>query len=968
MNELSKRLADLSPEKQALLVQALQNTGALNAFPLSFAQQRLWFLDQLVPGSPAYNLSSMLRLAGPLDCDALEAALQEIIRRHEVLRTTFLVVGGQPIQVAQPQLSVGLATVDLRQVPADAQDDAIQALAQQEARRSFHLAAGPLLRATLLRLAPERHALLLTAHHTVADGWSLAVFWRELAELYAAARHGRPSQLPELTTQYADYARWQRQWLQGQQLDALMSYWRAQLDGAPALLALPTDHARTAQHLDDGAQHALRVPGGLAAALDTLSRRAGATLFMTLLAAFQVLLARYSGQDDIVVGTPVAGRTRAETEALIGCFVNTLALRTDLSDDPTFYELLQRVRGVCLDAYAHQDLPFELLVEALRPERDLGYAPLAQVMLAFQNTPPPALELDGLALHLSNIDAGTAKFDLTLDLSQGADGLDGYLEYRTDLFDAATIARMAGHFLTLLESITTYPNLRVSALPLLTAAEQRQQLIDWNATEAAYPRGLRLHQLFEAQAAQTPDSVAVVFEDQQLTYGELNRRANQLAHHLRRLGVGLDTRVGIHLERSPALVVALLATLKAGGAYLPLAPDYPTERLAWMLDDAQVALLLTTTARGEGVKGRKGEGERPFHPFTPSPLHPFTPSMVDLVSDWPTIAQQPAENPACVVAAEDLAYIIYTSGSTGRPKGVMVPHRAIVNHLCWMQATFPLMADDRVVQNTSFSFDVSVWEFFGPLAWGAQLVLPRPDDHHDSTALVETIRERQVTILQLVPALLAVLLDTPGFSGCASLRHVFCGGEALPFELQEQFLTLLGARLHHMYGPTETAIDAISWSCERGGQRRPLPIGHPIANTQAYVLDAHMQPAPIGVPGELYIGGAGLARGYLNRPELTAERFVPCPWSVVSGQLQRTTDPSTSLRASNGQRTTDNRLYRTGDLCRYRVDGAIEYLGRLDHQVKLRGFRIELGEIEAVFGPASADAGSSSALAGGSTW
>ncbi len=972
-----------------------------------------------MPDSPAYTIPFAVRLAGQLDVDALERSLNEIARRHAALRTTFAAEDGQPAQVIAPELRLPISIEDLTGVAGDEQDSAVQRLADAEARRPFDLARGPLLRARLLRLGMHRHVFLLTMHHIISDTWSAGLFMRELAVLYAAFSRGRPSPLSALAIQYADYAAWQREWLAGDQqnspLQTQLAYWREQLADSPPVLELPTDHPRPPIQTFRGATQRFVLPATLADALRALSRREDATLFMTLLAAFQTLLYRYSGQERLLVGSPIAGRTRAETEGLIGFFANTLVLRGDLRGNPSFRALLARVREITLGAYGHQDLPFEQMVELLQPERDTSRNPLFQVMFVLQNTPMPDLELPGLTLSGMPTSTGTAKFDLWLSITEGERELYATLEYNTDLFEADTITRLIGHFQTLLQAIVADPDGRISALPLLTTAELRQQA-GWNDTAATYPRDLRLHELVEAQVRRTPDSIALMFDHREpeqrtknqeprtdgdairntqhatrnsflnsqfssVTYEELNRRVNQLAHYLRKLGVGPDVPVGVCLDRSIELVVALLGVLKAGGAYLPLDPAYPPERLRYMLADAQVPVLITTQEQRTKNQEQKTDSttDRKGVLHTP-PEDSGQPTVIDLVSDWPTIAQQPTDNPEGGVAPDHLAYIIYTSGSTGNPKGAMIAHGAIVNRLLWMQATYRLATDDCVLQKTPYSFDVSVWEFFWPLLAGARLVLARPEGHKDPAYLVDLIAGQQITTLHFVPSMPHAFLDAPDLARCHSLRRVICSGEALPLELLERFFARLDAELHNLYGPTEAAVDVTSCACEQQSTRRTVPIGRPVANTQIHLLDRHLQPVPVGIPGELYIGGAQLARGYLGRPDLTAERFVPNPFTDNKEQRTKNKEETSQTlyggpsvgapptirergrqakrrgRAGEGetaqspisnlQSPISDRLYRTGDLCRYREDGAIEYLGRLDDQVKLRGFRIELGEIE----------------------
>lgn len=914
-DSFSKRQSHLSPSKRALLeqwalgevtdkpeAQAIPRFSTHEPAPLSFAQQRLWFLDQLTPGSSAYNIHQAVRLVGPLHIVVLEKSLNEITRRHAALRTTFMVVEDQPVQLISPTSDTLLPVVHLEKLPADQQTAVVQQLATREAQNPFDLARGPLMRVVLLRLNEEDHVLLLTMHHIISDGWSMGVFLRELTILYRAFSSSEAAPLPELPVQYTDFVRWQRQLLQGKALEKQLAYWKQQLAGAPALLTLPTDRPRPAIQTYRGAVQNFTLPRSLSERLKDISRKEGVTLFMLLLASFQTLLSRYTQQDDIVVSTPVANRMRPEIEGLIGLFANTLALRTDLSGDPPFRELLNRVRATALSAYAYQDLPFEQLVRALDLERDLSHNPLFQVMFVLQNTSVQMPVLPGLTFTPLKVESATTKLDLWLVMAEGPNGLGGSLEYSTDLFDAPTITRMLKHFRILLEGVTADPGRRLSNLPLLTGAEQRQLLVGWNDSWADYPLDLCLHHLFETQVERTPDAVAVIFEGMQWTYQELNRRANQLARYLQTLGVGPEVVVGICMERSLELVVGLLGILKAGGAYMPLDPTYPPRRLDFMLRDAQAPIVLL---------------QQPWEELSNL-------KVVRLDLDEEFIACQGTENLSGNVGPDNMAYIIYTSGSTGLPKGVINTHRGICNRLHWMQEAYHLLPTDRVLQKTSFSFDVSVWEFFWPLLTGALLVVARPEAQRDSAYLVEFIAQQQITTLHFVPPMLQVFLEEPELERYSSLKHVICSGETLSFELQERFFARLHSDLYNLYGPTEAAIDVTSWTCQRSSERRLVPIGRPIANIELYIFDRHLQPVPIGTPGELHIGGIGLARGYLHRPELTATRFIPHPYSTVPGA----------------------RLYKTGDRVRYLPDGNIEFLGRLDNQVKLRGFRVELGEIE----------------------
>jgi amino acid adenylation domain-containing protein len=905
--ELAVRVEEMRRAELPLLppVVPTERTGAP---PLSFAQERLWFIDRLEPGSTAYNMAWPLRLRGAPDVGALERAVGEIVRRHESLRTTFAEVDGSPVQVIAPFAGFALPVEDLSALGDADREAAVRRRAGEVAGQAYDLSAGPLFQASLLRLGTEDHALLLGMHHIVTDGWSTGVFFREFSALYEAYREGHASPLPELAVQYADYAVWQREQLEGEALDRQLAYWTERLAGAPELLELPTDHPRPAVQTYRGASVPFQLSLELLERLQALGRGEGATLYMTLLSAFQVLLSKYGGGEDIVVGSPIAGRTRREVEELIGFFVNTLVLRTDLSGDPSFRELLGRVREVTLGAYEHQEVPFEKLVAELQPERSLSHAPLFQVSFTVQNAGGGGGTLPGLSVSGVGADMEIAKFDLSLTLSATPQGLHGELNYATDLFERGTVERMLGHLARVLEQVAADADVRLSRLELLGEAERGLVLEAWNRTAAEVPADLCIHQLFEAQADRTPDSVAVRFEADSLTYAELNARANRLAHHLRGRGVGAEVRVGVLMERSLEMVVSLLAVLKAGGAYVPLDPGLPAERLAYMLEDSGVAVLLTQ----QRLRGIVPAADVPA---------------LEVDAAWDSVVRESAENLAPVVTPSNVAYVIYTSGSTGRPKGVMNAHRGVVNRLVWMQAQFGIGADDVVLQKTPFGFDVSVWEFFWPLQQGARLVMARPDGHRDPLYLQEVIEREGVTTLHFVPSMLQPFVEAVEDGGCASLRHVVCSGEALPPALVRRFYDRFAGPvvLTNLYGPTEAAVDVSWWTCPRDPSAGVVPIGRPVWNTALYVLDAALEPVPVGVPGELYIGGVQVARGYQGRAAMTAERFVPDPFAAEGGA----------------------RLYRTGDRARWRADGAIEYLGRLDFQVKVRGFRIELGEIEA---------------------
>ena len=955
--------------------------------PLSFAQQGLWFLDQLEGGSAAYNQLFAVRLSGSLNVTVLEQAIAQIVRRHEVLRTSFKSVDGQPVQVIAPDANFTLSAIDLLHLPEGEQWAEVRQLAIGESQRPFNLAQGSLLRVALLQLGVSEHVLLFTIHHMVSDAWSSGIVIRELAAIYedfskdesrgclqslsfkepqrhrelrggkergemsgvfgfdrclqvgSSFGHATLTRLPELSIQYADFAHWQRQRLRGEVFEEQLAYWKRQLGGTLPVLELPSDRPRPAIQTFRGATTTLKLGADLTQRLNKLSQQEGATLFMTLLASFQALLYRYTNQEDICVGTTVANRHSRELEALIGFFVNTLVLRTDLSGNPSFRELLGRVRHVAWEAYDRQDLPFDLLVAQLQPERNLSHTPLFQVMFVLENAPMDAVELPGLSFSLLDMPIATAKFDLTLSMRQTEQGLIGKFEYNTDLFDAATITRMAGHFETLLSAIAANPQQPLCDLPLLTEAERHQLLVEWNDNSvnlspnpspcrrgesgsplslqergvrgdrstlegqywAEYPLNQCIHQLFEAQVEQTPDAVAVVFNNEQLTYRELNKRANQVAHYLKTLGVKPEVLVGICVERSLEMLVGLLGILKAGGAYVPLDPAYPQERLAFMLSDSQTSVLLTQQQLLERLPKHQAH-------------------VVCLDTDWETISKNSKENPVSSATSDDLAYVIYTSGSTGKPKGVQIAHGAVVNLLKSMEREPGLTESDTLLAVTSISFDIAALELYLPLIAGGRLVLVSREVTTDGRQLGEQIADSGASVMQATPATWRMLLAT-GWQGTSQLK-ILCGGEALSRDLAEQLLEK-GASLWNLYGPTETTIWSTACKVEANKLSKSLvPIGRPIANTQVYLLDSFGQPVPIGIPGELHIGGAGLARGYLNRPELTAEKFIPHP--------------------------AGGRLYKTGDLARYLPDGTIEYIERIDHQVKLRGFRIELGEIEAV--------------------
>ena len=920
---LAQRIDTLRHEQHST-TPAVEPIDRTQPLPLSFAQQRFWFLDQLLPDSPAYSITVAARLTGTLDRDALQQSLSALVERHESLRTIFAQTADsadEPVQIILPAADVALPLVDLQALPAGKIEPRTEALLAEEAARPFDLRRGPLLRTTLIRQAPQAHVLLLALHHIVTDGWSMNILVRELAALYRSfTQPDAPIQLPPLPIQYADYAAWQRQWLSGELLAAELDYWRKQLAGPLPVLNLPLDHPRPAVQSARGGNETLVLSPDLAEALKQLSRHEGATLFMTLLAAFDVLLYRYTGQRDLLVGTPIAGRVRPELESVVGLFLNTLVLRADLSDAPSFRELLAQVRATTLAAFDHQALPFERLVEELQPERDLSHTPVFQVLFNLLNFAEVAFDLPDLQLSVADPPL-PAKFDLTLTLAETPAGLAVSFGYNADLFEPATIARMAAHWQTLLTEIVADPAQSIAVLPLLTEDEREHVLHGWNPAPTSSMQRL-VPELFEAQAARTPNAIALIAEHEQLTYAELNARANQLARYLRAQGVGRsrhESLVGLLVERSTAMVIAVLAVLKAGGAYVPLDPAQPPERLQFMIDDAQLDLLLTEQAIAARL------GQIVADQTTASAPQPQQWRIVSLDADWPLIARHEAHNLELPIAPEQLAYVMYTSGSTGTPKGVAVAHSSMSNFLDWMQQTYPLAADDRVLQAVPLGFDISVREIFWPLIVGAQLVLAQPGGQSDVHYLIAAIERWNITQMRFVPPLLQIFLEAPDLSRCHTLRRVFCGGETMPATLPQRFFARLDAELHNTYGPTETTVNASAWACSPAAADF-IPLGQPVANTQLYVLDTQLAPVALGVVGELCIGGAGLARGYLNRPDLTAACFVPDPFSQSPGA----------------------RLYRSGDLVRRHADGALEFIGRNDAQIKLRGLRIETGEIESV--------------------
>jgi amino acid adenylation domain-containing protein len=910
-------LRGLSPEQRAMALDTLKR-GALeaqqatlvrplehgSAIPLSLAQQRLWLLERLQPGGRAYNELSALRVDGPLDVAVLERSLSEIVRRHAPLRTTFPVVDGKPVQAIAPARPLTIPVTDLRRVPAAEREAEVERLIGEESGRPLELDRGPLLRVSLLRLEDEHHVLLVAAHHIILDGWSMGIFRRELSQLYRAYLTGRPSPLAPLPVQYADFAVWERARLKDEDLETQLRYWTRQLAGTPPVLQLHVVKPRPAQETFRGGRLYFALGDELSNALKALGKQVGVTLFATLLGGFQILLARYSGQTDVPVGTVVAKRDRAEIENLIGFFVNTLVMRGDLSGDPTVAELLKRVSRVALEAYEAQDVPFEQVVEALQPKRAPGYHPLFQALFSLHKTAGGAADDAALALTPIPLTEVTAKFDLILTVEETAAGLEAYWEYNRDLFERETVERMSDHLRTLLRGMAARPDARVAELPLLAGAERRRLLGEWSVDGAPLaPDARRIHQVFEGQAARTPAAPAVVCGDDEMAYGELNRRANVLARRLRALGVRAGGLVALYVPRSLDTVVGMLAVLKAGGAYVPLDPAYPAERLAEIVADARPAVLLTT----EELRGALPSGEAPVVCLDAA-----------LADDDPAAG----ENPAFAVGHDDLAYVIYTSGSSGRPKGVMITHGNLMHSTAarWSFYDDPV---DAFLLLSSFAFDSSVAGTYWTLTQGGTLVVVPDPVLVDVPALRALIAARRVTHLLAIPSLYAALLDGARPGELDVLRVAIVAGETCRATTVEAHQRALPhAALFNEYGPTEATVWSTVYRCD-GAPRDPVPIGRPSPGTRVFILDARLEPVPVGLPGELHVGGPAVARGYLNRPDLTREKFVTVALDDVP-----------------------LRLYKTGDVARYRADGQIVLVGRTDQQVKVRGFRVELGEIE----------------------
>ncbi len=873
---------------------------SVTKIPASISQQQFWLMKKLHPESSAYNIPSVFRIKGSLSAIVLEKSLNEVLRRHEVLRTTFVSEKGRLLQVIHPPSYLDLPVQDLC-----SENDTWQRLAREEVVFPFRLAVDLPVRVRLLKARDDEYIFIVVMHHIVTDLHSGDLFAKELDCLYRSYAEGKEPAIKTPRFQYSEFALWQRDWIKSKQCSAMSSFWKDQLEGYSGYLDFPVDHQREAVQSLRGDCRAFCLPPELTVELMHFSRREHVDIFVTLLCAYILLLHRYSTQNDIIVGVPLTNRRREEHKEIMGCFMNIAPIAVSLSERPNFKELLRQVRRAMLLAHRNQEIPFEMIVSALQPKRDISYNPLFQYGFTFE--PPMQLELDSLTVEPIRISRMGSQLDMFIYIWQTGDAIRGQLEYNTGLFSDDTAERFVANYEALLSSAVQNAEICISSIPILSETERRRVLFDWNETRAEFDENLCLHQLFEAQVERTPEAAAVQYREAQFTYRALNGRANQLAHYLRAMGVGPETLVGIYMERSLEMVIALYGVLKAGGAFVPLDPEYPPERVAFMIGDTGIGVILTQEHLMAGIPDRKVR-------------------VVCLDSDWDVIAEQETGNLCSAVTAENLAYVIYTSGSTGKPKGVMNEHRGICNMLRWMQLEYRLTEEDRILQKTPFSFDVSVWEFFLPLLTGANIVMAQPGLHKDGAYLVKAIIENDITTIHFVPPMLQVFLDAKGIEQCHSLRRVICSGEALSYELQGKFFQRSNAQLHNQYGPTEAAVDVTHWTCRRESDSHIVPIGYPIANTQIYILDENLQPMPVGAFGELHIGGMQVARGYLNQPEMTREKFILDPFSSKPG----------------------SRLYKTGDICRRLPDGSIEYSHRADNQVKIRGLRIELGEIEAL--------------------
>src|SRR5882762_537972 len=884
-------------------------TIAQATYPASFAQQRLWFLDQLEPGTPAYNLVRAFRISGALDVAALTSAIRTVVRRHESLRTVFEMVEGETRQIVLSDLDIQVPVVDVMHLPSGDRRRAALRIASEEGKKPFDLTQGPLLRALLVRMDRDQHLLVLAMHHIITDGWSISILFRELARCYEAFVNREEVHLPELPVQYVEYAQWQRENITGEVLEKQVAYWKNKLKGAQTVIDLPVDHPRPPIHSWRGATEELIFDSQVLSDLKKLAQQEGSTLFMVFMAAFQALLWRYTGQESILVGTPTAARCQVEIENLVGFFVNTLVIRADFTDNLTFRDLLRQIRNCSLEAYAHQDVPFEKLVEELAPERSMDTTPLFQVMFTFQNIPKQIFQISGLEMEELEFETGIAKFDLEVELYEDRD-FHCRFEYNSDLFDRPTILRTLGHFRNLVNAALENPDQILSQMPLMDPAERERLLVEWNDTAGKYQGTRHIHTAFERQVSSTPNSTALLFHGRELTCREINESSNRLAHYLRKKGVEPGMLVGVSIERSPEIFIALLAVLKTGAAYLPLDPSYPAERLAFMVGDAKVACVVTQGG-------------------TRNQLPDHLQNVIELDSEDELIRNESSDNLSLELHGFDRAYVLYTSGSSGGPKGVEGTHRGAINRFRWMWERYPFQGGEVCCQKTNLGFVDSVWEIFGPLLAGIPSVILRADVVRDPEELLQSLAGEGVTRIVLVPSLLRALLDhAPQLrERVPRLKLWSCSGEVLSSELVRRFRQgFAEATLLNIYGASEVAADVTWHEVGEEDVGAAVPIGRPISNTQVYVLDSHRNPVPVGIRGEIYVGGDALAMGYWNRAELTAERFVENPIAPEESKL----------------------LYRTGDLGRWRRDGEIEYLGRVDGEVKLRGMRIDLGEIESV--------------------
>ncbi len=917
MSDLQDRLARLTPEQRALLETRLREKGMstpraarirpipdrerLDHFPASFDQERLWFIDQMEPGNPAYNIHTTTRLQGPLDLDRMRRAVNAVIARHEVLRTTFQVVDDGPVQVVAPRLEIDLPVLDFTHLPATEREAAAQGAATDAATIRFDLATGPLIQVVMARLSDEDHVMMVCMHHAITDRWSFDLFEHEVGQVYVALRYGTEADLPELPIQFSDFAAWQREELSGERGRRHIQYWRDKLGDAPMVLEIPTDRPRPPVQTFAGAREYITYPVPLLKALKRLTQECGATMFMTMLAGLDLVCWKYSRQRDLVIGSAIVDRNRPETENVIGYFLNMLLLRATIDPSMSFRQLLAQVKDTALGAYAHQDVPFATLVSELKPRQDASRNPLMQVSFIYLDfellTTPEDLGFRSSSLDVDN---GASRFDLTLACWELSEGIHSYIEYNSDLYDGAKIRDMLRHLGRVLEQAAGHPDRPLAELEMLDDAEYDRLVVDFQPQESA--ADTVLHAGFADAARRRPEAVALILGEERVTYAELDERARRLSAALRERGVDLGARIPVRAGRSVEQVVALLAILRTGAAYVPLDPGLPQARSDAMLQAiAPVPLLVTAGAAGT----REGE----------------PPAVRVEETTHRTEADGDDARP------DAAAYVMFTSGTTGVPKGVVVPHRAIANRVQWSQSRYPLTPEDRVLHSASFGFDIAAWELFGPLGVGATVVMPREGEQGDPAALVRLLRERRITVAHFVPSMLRTILDVPGVQDLDSLRMVFCGGESLDRELHDRFFrTLPGRTLSHFYGPTEAALSCLYHDCTPESGPGAVPLGRPVSGMRAYVLDDTLQPVPVGVPGEVHLGGIGLAHGYAARADATAERFLPDPFSDESGA----------------------RMYRTGDLARHRPEGGLEFLGRIDHQIKVRGHRIEPGEIETV--------------------